>query len=101
MAENSRGFIYLVSLTGVTGARDSLPPELEDFVKRVRDRASQPLCIGFGISTPEHARRIGSIADGVIVGSRIIDLIDEDNTLASLKAFISSLRMVLDTNSGK
>jgi len=98
VTEKSRGFIYLVSLTGVTGARNSLPPELEDFVKRVRARAKQPLCVGFGISTPEHARRIGSIADGVIVGSRIIDLIDEDNTLSSLKSFISSLRLALDSN---
>lgn len=98
VAEKSRGFIYLVSLTGVTGARNSLPPELEDFVKRVRNSAKQPLCVGFGISTPEHARRIGSIADGVIVGSRIIDLIDEDSTLASLKSFISSLRLALDSN---
>ena len=98
VAEKSRGFIYLVSLTGVTGARDSLPPELEDFVKRVRARARQPLCVGFGISTPEHARRIGSIADGVIVGSRIIDLIDEDGTLASLKSFVSGLRNALDSN---
>jgi len=98
VAENSRGFIYLVSLTGVTGARDSLPAELESFIQRVRDKATQPLCVGFGISTPEHARRIGSIADGVIVGSRIIDLIDEDNTLASLKSFISSLRMAIDSN---
>ena len=98
VTEKSRGFIYLVSLTGVTGARDSLPNELEDFVQRVRARAKQPLCIGFGISTPEHARRIRSIADGVIVGSCIIDLIDEDNTLASLKSFISSLRAALDSN---
>jgi tryptophan synthase alpha chain len=101
IADKSRGFIYLVSLTGVTGARDSLPPELEDFVQRVRARARQPLCVGFGISTPEHARRIGSIADGVIVGSRIIDLIDEDNTLSSLKSFISSLRNALDSNGNK
>jgi len=98
VAEKSRGFIYLVSLTGVTGARDSLPPELEDFIKRVRVRARQPLCVGFGISTPEHARRIGSIADGVIVGSRIINLIDEDSTLSSLKSFVSSLRTALDSN---
>jgi tryptophan synthase alpha chain len=97
VAEASRGFIYLVSLTGVTGARDDLPPELGDFVNRVRERASQPLCVGFGISTPEHARRIGSIADGVIVGSRVIDLIDEDNTLALLTSFISSLRVALDS----
>jgi tryptophan synthase alpha chain len=98
VAEKSRGFIYLVSLTGVTGARDSLPPELEDFIKRVRTRAEQPLCVGFGVSTPAHARRIGSIADGVIVGSRIIDLIDEDPSLVSLKSFISSLRTALNSN---
>lgn len=98
VAEKSRGFIYLVSLTGVTGARNSLPPELEDFVKRVRARTRQPLCVGFGVSTPEHARRIGSIADGVIVGSRIIDLIDEDPSLASLKSFVSSLRAALNSN---
>jgi tryptophan synthase alpha chain len=98
VAEKSRGFIYLVSLTGVTGARDTLPAELEDFVKRVRQRAKKPLCVGFGVSTPEHARRIGGIADGVIVGSRIIELIDEDKSLSSLQAFISSLRTALDAN---
>ena len=97
VAEHSRGFIYLVSLTGVTGARDSLPPELEDFVKRVRKKAGQALCIGFGISTPEHARRIAAIADGVIVGSRILDLIDADASLKALKAFIASLRAALDS----
>ena len=96
VAEKSRGFIYLVSLTGVTGARDTLPAGLEDFIKRVRQRAKQPLCVGFGVATPEHARRIGAFADGIIVGSRIIDLIDEDPTLASLQAFISSLRKALD-----
>lgn len=98
VTDKSHGFIYLVSLTGVTGARNSLPPELEDFIGRVRDRTRLPLCVGFGISTPEHARRIGSIADGVIVGSRIIDLIDEDSTLSSLKSFISSLRAALNSN---
>jgi tryptophan synthase alpha chain len=96
VAEKSRGFIYLVSLTGVTGARDTLPAELEDFVKRVRRRAKQPLCVGFGVATPTHAWRIGEIADGVIVGSRLIDLIDEDRSLSSLQAFTSSLRAALD-----
>ena len=98
VADKSRGFIYLVSLTGVTGARDALPVELEGFIKRVRQRAKQPLCVGFGVATPQHAQRIGAAADGVIVGSRNIDLIDEDPTLASLQAFISSLRMALDSN---
>lgn len=97
VAERSKGFIYLVSLTGVTGARDMLPPELEDFVKRVRTKSKQPLCVGFGVSTSEHAKRVASIADGVIVGSRIIQLIEEDATLTSLKSFTSSLRKTLDS----
>jgi len=97
VAERSRGFIYLVSLTGVTGARDTLPVELESFVKRVRQKAKQPLCIGFGVSTPDHAKRVAAIADGVIVGSRLIQLIEEDTSLSSLKTFVSSLREALDS----
>ena len=96
VVERSRGFIYLVSLTGVTGARDTLPPELEGFVGRVRQKARQPLCVGFGVANPEQAKRVATIADGVIVGSRLIQLIEEDNTLASLKTFVSSLREALD-----
>jgi tryptophan synthase alpha chain len=97
VAARSRGFIYLVSLTGVTGARDTLPSELESFVTRTRRIAKQPLSVGFGISTPEHAKRVSAIADGVIVGSRLIQLIEEDNTLASLKSFVSTLRQTLDS----
>jgi len=96
IAEKSRGFIYLVSLTGVTGARQTLPPELENFVRRVRQKAQQPLCVGFGVSNPEQARRIAKIADGVIVGSRLIQLIDSDNTFSSLKSFALSLREALN-----
>ena len=98
VAEGSQGFIYLVSVTGVTGARQTLPTELEDFVQRVRQKAQQPLCIGFGVSNPEQARRAARVADGVIVGSRLIQLIEEDATLSSLKAFTLSLREALDSN---
>ena len=96
VAERSRGFIYLVSLTGVTGARQTLPQELENFVKRVRQKAKQPLCVGFGVSSAEQAQQIAGIADGVIVGSRLIQLIEEDATLASLTEFTLSLRAALD-----
>ena len=96
VAKRSQGFIYLVSLTGVTGARQTLPPELEGFVKRVRQKANQPLCVGFGISTPEQARRVATVADGVIIGSRLIQLIEQNATLSSLKAFTLSLREALD-----
>jgi len=96
VAEKSHGFIYLVSLTGVTGARRSLPPELEDFVTRVRQKAPQPLCVGFGVANPEQARRAARIADGIIVGSRLIQLIEEDTTFSSLKSFALSLRQTLN-----
>ena len=89
------GFIYLVSLTGVTGARDELPEELEGFVSRVRKRTEKPLCIGFGVSTPEQARRISKVANGVIVGSRIIQLLDEDKSLKNVHSFIKCLREAL------
>ena len=93
VAKRSHGFIYLVSLTGVTGPRETLPPELEGFIHKVRQKASQPLCVGFGISTPEQARRIAKIADGVIIGSRIIQLLG-DRT--ALQDFIGGLRDALD-----
>ena len=95
VAERARGFIYLVSVTGVTGARDNLPPELGTFVSRVRKVANQPLCVGFGISTSEQARQVARIADGVIVGSRIIQLMETDG-VAAAGNFVSKLRRVLD-----
>ncbi|MCJ7605247.1 MAG: tryptophan synthase subunit alpha [Dehalococcoidales bacterium] len=97
IAARSRGFIYLVSLTGVTGARDSLPVELESFVGRVREKAGQPLAVGFGIATAEHARRVASVADGIIVGSRLIQLIEEDPSLSSLRSFVTDLRDAIDS----
>ena len=97
VAERSRGFIYLVSVTGVTGARDRLPTNLEAFVAKVRQVAAQPLCVGFGISTPEQAKRVARIADGVIVGSRLIQLMEaEDNFISSVSHFIKGLRQALD-----
>ena len=92
VSKKSRGFIYLVSVTGVTGARDRLPEDLECFVSRVRSRAALPLCVGFGISTPEEAKRVAGVADGVIVGSRLIQLLGEPDGAARLEAFIRSLR---------
>jgi tryptophan synthase alpha chain len=101
VAEKSRGFIYLVSVTGVTGARDKLPPDLAAFVARVKKIASQPLCVGFGISTPEQASQIARIADGVIVGSRIIQLMEVEDNFLSLSNFIRDLRATLDKSSPK
>jgi len=96
VAEKASGFIYLVSLTGVTGARSRLPVELEGFVKRVRSSVKQPLCIGFGISTAEQAVRVARAGDGVIIGSRIVRLMEEDSSLKSVASFIKEVRLALD-----
>ena len=96
VAERSQGFIYLVSVTGVTGARDRLPADLEAFVARVRKVATQPLCVGFGISTPQQASQIAQIADGVIVGSRLIQLIEMEDDFISLARLVRGLRNSID-----
>lgn len=72
VAQHATGFIYLVSVTGITGARSDLPPDLADFVRRVRRVTTLPLAVGFGISTGEQAASVGKIADGVIVGSALV-----------------------------
>jgi tryptophan synthase alpha chain len=99
VAARSRGFIYLVSLTGVTGARENLPSELEDFVRRVRQHTTTPLCVGFGISTPEQARRVAQVADGVIIGSRLMQLLGEEDPLPKVEAFAGSLRSAISDGS--
>jgi tryptophan synthase alpha chain len=94
--EKSRGFIYLVSLLGVTGARDSLPAGLGDFVRRVRRETKKALCVGFGISTAVQAQQVGQVADGVIVGSRLVQLIRDDSPPYELvKSFVGGLRNAL------
>lgn len=76
-AEASTGFVYYVSRTGVTGSRERLPDELIKAVKRVRRRIGLPLVVGFGINEPEQAAAIGRIADGVVVGSALVRLVEE------------------------
>ncbi|OGN96291.1 MAG: tryptophan synthase subunit alpha, partial [Chloroflexi bacterium RBG_13_51_36] len=95
VTNRSTGFIYLVSLTGVTGTRNRLPEQLESFVSSVREGTEKPLCVGFGVSTPEQARRVGKVADGVIVGSRIIQLLNQDKSLRNARSFVKSLREAL------
>ena len=72
VAQHATGFIYLVSVTGITGARAELPPDLADFVARVRRHTRLPLAVGFGIATGAQAAAVARIADGVIVGSALI-----------------------------
>jgi tryptophan synthase alpha chain len=72
VGRDARGFVYTVSLAGTTGERTELPPELARTVERVRSRTELPVAVGFGISTPEQAAAVGELADGVIVGSRVV-----------------------------
>lgn len=92
-------FLYCVSVTGVTGARDSLPPDLEEFIMRVRSKTELPLAVGFGISNPDMVQGIADMADGVVVGSAILKAIDkvgEDATTeqraGAIREMVSHLR---------
>lgn len=93
VAEHATGFIYCVSVKGVTGARSEVSPELPGFLQRVRARTQTPIAVGFGISRPEHARQVAQIADGVIVGSKLIDLVRQDG---DVQGFVRSLREAID-----
>jgi tryptophan synthase alpha chain len=93
-AELASGFIYCVSLIGVTGARENLSIGLEDYMRRVRSFTSLPLAVGFGISTPGHVRETSALADGVIVASALINHIDsvpEGQQAAAAEAFVRLL----------
>ena len=81
----------------MTGARASLDDGLEDFVDRVRAVAKQPLCVGFGISSPEQAVRVAKVADGVIIGSRILQLVEQDDSLEEAGRFVRTVRAALDS----
>jgi tryptophan synthase alpha chain len=72
ICERAEGFVYVVSVTGVTGERDELPPELGKLVGAVRSEAPVPAAVGFGVGTPAQAAAVGKIADGVIIGSRLV-----------------------------
>jgi tryptophan synthase alpha chain len=84
IARRSRGFIYLVSLTGVTGERAELPPDLEAQIRAIRLVTTKPICVGFGIGRPEQVAALGRLADGVIVGSAIVSMVEERASSPSL-----------------
>ena len=94
-AGRTSGFLYAVSLTGVTGARDRLPAGLDEFLGRVRGQTDKPVAVGFGISTPEMVSAAARIADGVVVGSAIVRLMEEHagapDLMRRLAAFVREL----------
>lgn len=99
LVEKTRGFLYYVSLTGVTGARQEIAEGLEDAVSRIRKISDVPVCVGFGISTPEQVSEIGRFADGVVVGSAIVNLIEAAETpgpaVDSVSEFVAKLKQAL------
>jgi len=84
VAQRASGFIYLVSVTGITGARSELPPDLTDFVQRVRRHTKLPLAVGFGIGTGAQAAAVAQIADGVIVGSALVRAAGSDDPVGEV-----------------
>jgi tryptophan synthase alpha chain len=76
IARATGSFVYMVSLTGVTGARAELAPDLAGHLRALRGITTKPICVGFGIGTPEQARLVGDYADGVIVGSAVVSLVE-------------------------
>ncbi len=95
VAKGGSGFLYYISRTGVTGARDEVREELATEVRAVREVVDLPVAVGFGISTPEQARSVGSVADGVVVGSALVRTLGEDGIEAGAR-FVASLRAALD-----
>jgi tryptophan synthase alpha chain len=94
-AEQTDGWLYLVTLTGTTGARDDVSPALTSLVERARAATDIPLYAGFGISTPEHARAAAELTDGIVVGSRAIEVAAEGAD--ALRAYVRTLREALDS----
>ncbi len=100
--KRSNGFIYLVSVTGVTGSRTKLPTYLKNYIQNIKSLTSKPLCVGFGISNPRQAGQLGGVADGVIVGSAIVEIIRKENNsnsmLSKVHKFLRDLRKGIDKN---
>src|SRR2546422_5075399 len=94
LVPRARGFVYCVSLTGVTGARRALGADVAEFVARVRRHTSLPIAVGFGISTPEHVASLRGVADAVVVGSAALDAVSAapvDGRPDALRGFVATL----------
>jgi tryptophan synthase alpha chain len=98
----SGGFVYCVSVAGITGERDRLPDALLDQLRWLRTQTELPLCVGFGVSRPEHARTLRGVADGIIVGSALVRRLERaateplDAVAADIRAFVTSLVAALN-----
>ncbi|QDT08996.1 Tryptophan synthase alpha chain [Planctomycetes bacterium K23_9] len=100
IANSSSGFLYYVSVTGITGERVELPKDLTDNVQWLRSQTDLPICIGFGISGPETAAKLAPVSDGLIVGSAVVRRIaaakDAAEATENVKSFVGELRQAID-----
>jgi len=94
IARHGGGFVYLISRNGVTGEQDALSTELPAIVARLREATTLPICIGFGISTPEQARAAALLGDGVVVGSAIVRA--AERSVDEAIALTAALRQAID-----
>ncbi len=93
VSKASTGFIYYVSITGITGARLKVDESLYNSIQKIKNMTNKPLCVGFGVSTPEEAAMVSAVSDGVIVGSAIVRVLDESPE--KLKDFVAELRKAI------
>jgi len=101
IARSTTGFVYCVSRTGVTGARAEMAPELQALLTRIRAATDKPLCVGFGVSRPEHVRQVLEIADGAVIGSALVEFLHthQDSEVSELTALVSSWKAATRTQS--
>jgi tryptophan synthase alpha chain len=95
----AKGFVYVVSTVGTTGERDEIPPQLSELVAATKTEAEVPVAVGFGIGTPAQAAQVGKVADGVIIGSRLVraagEAGDPESAAAAVAAFLHEARVAL------
>ena len=100
ICSGAQGFVYLVSTVGVTGEREQLPPELADLIAAAKEEATVPVAVGFGISSPEQAAAVGALADGVIIGTRLVrgvaEAVDREAAVAEVTGFLRTTRDALE-----
>ncbi|MEM1130817.1 MAG: tryptophan synthase subunit alpha [Pseudomonadota bacterium] len=89
--KNTSGFVYYVSITGITGAASAVAADVGPEVARIKSATDLPVCVGFGVKTPENAARIGRVADGVVVGSAIVDQIGDGKSPTDVLDFVRAL----------
>lgn len=94
IASKGKGYVYAVTVTGITGARNGFDEKLGQFLDEVKTNSTLPVLAGFGISTPEHVKEVSQYCDGVIVGSKIVDLFSQNN-LQEIEVLIKSAKAVI------